>query len=427
MNESKNIDEHDFDDVDDQDFSEDIPPSEGSMVKFIIKQLHFGMSLTNITLPTFILEPRSTLERFMDWAVHGDLLRGTEKEPDPLIRCLRLCTWIVSGFHMGSLLPKKPYNSVIGEVYRATVVDEKDDIIGCYVAEQVSHHPPITAFHYCDRKGNAIIWGHTEMRSKFYFNSIAALMEHENTQVNYEIPSLGESYTFNFPNMYGKGILVGKMRMEIGGTVKIKCKKTNVKAKIVFLEKPLIGKKYNMFEGYIYQKNKKEPEITFYGRWSAFMKAIDNRNGNVMIPFNVKTVLPLKIVNPPLSEQVDYESKKIWECVTHYLNEKDSFNATKHKHAIEEKQMKEEKYLEENGVPWELQLFHFDKDMNRYVPNDLNLNPYDPNEPKQQMPSGFHIPNPIQQMLDNNLTKTFNEIHHETESNIQTDHHFVFN
>ena len=92
--------------IDNEDFSEEIPKKEGSVIWHLIGQLHFGMSLSRITLPTFILETRSTIERFTDWMVHADILRKVQFESDPLIRCLHRCTWSVSGFHVSPRTPK---------------------------------------------------------------------------------------------------------------------------------------------------------------------------------------------------------------------------------------------------------------------------------------------------------------------------------
>ena len=189
-----------LDDIDNQDFSETIPKKEGSVVWHLVSQLKVGMSLARITLPTFILETRSTLERFTDWMAHADILRKAANADDPVMRCLHLCTWIVSGFHLAPRTPKKPYNSMLGEVFRAILIGEEGKAIGSYVAEQVSHHPPISAFHYVDRGGGVVIWGHSEMRSKFLGNSIVALMD-KNTRVNLDLLNRGESYEFNFPNM----------------------------------------------------------------------------------------------------------------------------------------------------------------------------------------------------------------------------------
>ena len=72
---------------------------------------------------------------------------------------------------------------------------------------------------------------------------------------------------------------------------------------------------------------------------------------------------------PPLNEQSPYESQYLWQKVTQYLEAKDTVHATDHKLALEEKQRIERKYFEDNNIPWEFQLFHYDEQRKRYVPN----------------------------------------------------------
>ena len=406
----------DLENIDNQDFSEAIPPSEGSVIGFLLKQLRPGMSLSRITLPTFILETRSTIQRLTDWMAHADILRKVADEEDPYIRMLHLCTWIVSGFHVSPRLPKKPYNSLLGEVFRCTLHNPDGSIGGTYEAEQVSHHPPVSAFYYQDRKGGSVIWGHTEMRSKFYGNSAAALMDHENTKVTFECTKLGESYDFNLPDMYCRGILIGTLVIEMCGQVRVTCPKTGVTAIIYFDEKPMLRGKYNCVHGSIFEANPENPKkpktiIKIDGRWSAYLRATDTRNNKVWLPFDVRKAVPLVITAPPLEEQCPYESEYAWQNVTRYLNEKNTDFATDHKLALEEKQRAERKYFEDNNLEWKLQRFHYDKDLQRYVPNALNTKPYSPDEEPQKMPEPFHIPDLIQQATDAGVVPTMAEVH----------------
>ena len=48
----------------------------GSVITHLISQVHLGMDLTRIVLPTFILERRSLLEMFADFIAHPDLFVG---------------------------------------------------------------------------------------------------------------------------------------------------------------------------------------------------------------------------------------------------------------------------------------------------------------------------------------------------------------
>ena len=46
------------------------------MLLALISQLRIGMDLSRVVLPTFILEPRSMLERVTDFLSHPDLIFG---------------------------------------------------------------------------------------------------------------------------------------------------------------------------------------------------------------------------------------------------------------------------------------------------------------------------------------------------------------
>lgn len=45
-----------------------------SLIWFLMKQVRPGMDLSKVVLPTFILEPRSFLEKLADSYYHADLL-----------------------------------------------------------------------------------------------------------------------------------------------------------------------------------------------------------------------------------------------------------------------------------------------------------------------------------------------------------------
>ena len=58
-----------------QDEGQEVLDDEPKNVLFaMIRQLKIGMDLHRITFPTFVLEPRSMLERITDFMAHQDLL-----------------------------------------------------------------------------------------------------------------------------------------------------------------------------------------------------------------------------------------------------------------------------------------------------------------------------------------------------------------
>ncbi|CAH8676769.1 unnamed protein product [Schistosoma rodhaini] len=110
-----------FDELyDDENEEECSVQSHGSVITHLLSQLRIGMDLTRITLPTFILERRSTLEMYADFLAHADLwavIPNGSTPRDRMVSCLR---WYLSAFHAGrrSSVAKKPYNPTLGEIFR---------------------------------------------------------------------------------------------------------------------------------------------------------------------------------------------------------------------------------------------------------------------------------------------------------------------
>jgi hypothetical protein len=81
--------------------------------------------------------------------------------------------------------------------------------------------------------------------------------------------------------------------------------------------------------------------------------------------------------------------------------------------ALEEKQRALIKYMKTERLNWELQAFHFDTRQRRYIPNGLNLTPYDPGEPPLAMPPPFAVPEFILELERRGVTRPFAQIHVE--------------
>jgi len=54
--------------------TEELAEENKSLLWFLIKQVRPGMDLSRVVLPTFILEPRSFLDKLSDYYYHADYL-----------------------------------------------------------------------------------------------------------------------------------------------------------------------------------------------------------------------------------------------------------------------------------------------------------------------------------------------------------------
>lgn len=214
------------------ELNETLADENKSLVWPILKQLRPGMDLTRIALPTFILEPRCLLDRLGDYFFHVDELARAATEADPIQRMLGVVRWYISGFYATPKGVKKPYNPILGQTFRCCWL-HPDGTRTFYIAEQVSHYPPISAFYASNRTAGYVVSGVILTHSKFFAAppTVASVLEGSATL---HLLNLNESYTITFPNVYAKGILIGTLSMELGGTPSITCAQTGLQATIEF-------------------------------------------------------------------------------------------------------------------------------------------------------------------------------------------------
>lgn len=56
------------------DLTEEVPEENKTLIWTLLKQVRPGMDLSKVVLPTFILEPRSFLDKLTDYYYHCDIL-----------------------------------------------------------------------------------------------------------------------------------------------------------------------------------------------------------------------------------------------------------------------------------------------------------------------------------------------------------------
>lgn len=101
-----------------------------------------GKDLTKISLPVYFNEPLSMTQRVVESTEYcDDLLEKASLENDSLIRMAYVSAFMMSRFCTAVTRLQKPFNPLLGETYE--LVTNKFRLI----TEQVSHHPPITAYH----------------------------------------------------------------------------------------------------------------------------------------------------------------------------------------------------------------------------------------------------------------------------------------
>ncbi|KAJ7986629.1 hypothetical protein DPEC_G00341860 [Dallia pectoralis] len=374
-NGTTDADQFDSHDDDAEDQGESVEEHK-SVIMHLLSQVRLGMDLTKVVLPTFILERRSLLEMYADFFAHPDLFVSIADQPEPKERMVQVVKWYMSAFHAGrkSSVAKKPYNPILGEVFFChwDLPSESDEHPSTepslegpvpwapansvsFVAEQVSHHPPISAFYAeCLNKKiqfNAHIW----TKSKFLGMSIGV---HNIGQGCVSCLEHDEHYILTFPNGYGRSILTVPW-VELGGECNIICSKTGYSASMVFHTKPFYGGKKHRITAEIFPPNDKKSFCSIEGEWNGVMYA-KWASGENSLFIDTKKMGCIKKKVRKLEDQLDHESRSLWKDVTVSLKARDIDAATEAKHRLEEKQRAEARERKENELQWETRLFHED-------------------------------------------------------------------
>uniref|UniRef100_A0A8D0CUQ0 Oxysterol-binding protein n=1 Tax=Sander lucioperca TaxID=283035 RepID=A0A8D0CUQ0_SANLU len=335
--------------------TETVSEENKSLIWTLLKQVRPGMDLSKVVLPTFILEPRSFLDKLSDYYYHADFLSEAAIEENAYNRMKKVVKWYISGFYKKPKGLKKPYNPIIGETYRCMWLHQKTNSKTFYIAEQVSHHPPVSAFYVSNRKDGFCLSGSILAKSKFYGNSLSAILDGE---ARLTFLNRGEDYVMNMPYAHCKGILYGTMTLELGGQVTIACEKTGYSAQLEFKLKPFLGSSDNVNQVSGKIKLGKEVLATLEGHWDSEIFINDKKTGTVDTFWNPTPELRqsrLTRYTVPPEEQGESESERLWQHVTRAINNKDQIEATNEKFILEEAQRKsarERKAKCEEWISW---------------------------------------------------------------------------
>ncbi|CAI8010196.1 Oxysterol-binding protein-related protein 9 [Geodia barretti] len=243
----------------DQELHEDDDASSGvaqnrSIIMHMLSQARVGMDLTRITLPTFILEKRSLLEMYAEFFAHPDLFASIPDNSDPRERIIAIARYYCSAFHAArkGAVAKKPYNPILGETFRCywdlpggrrnAPDDDSKRLIQsgpvpyasyssvAFVAEQVSHHPPVSGFYAECIPKRMYVNGSIYTKSKFLGLSLGV---HHIGSVRLCLMDYGEEYRVNLPNAYARSILTVPW-LELGGKCHIECLQNGYTADVEF-------------------------------------------------------------------------------------------------------------------------------------------------------------------------------------------------
>uniref|UniRef100_A0A671YTK8 Oxysterol-binding protein n=1 Tax=Sparus aurata TaxID=8175 RepID=A0A671YTK8_SPAAU len=224
-----------------------------------------GMELSKIAMPVVFNEPLSFLQRLTEYMEHTHLIHQANATTDSVERMKCVAAFAVSAVASQWERTGKPFNPLLGETYELI----REDLGFRWMSEQVSHHPPVSAFQAEGLKDDFVFHGSIYPKLKFWGKSIEAEPKGLITLELYN-----EAYTWTNPTCCVHNIIVGQLWIEQYGNVEVINHKTGERCSMTFKPCGLFGKELHKVEGYILDKSKKKL-CAIYGKWTECLYTVD--------------------------------------------------------------------------------------------------------------------------------------------------------
>lgn len=370
----------------DETVGEAVPASQrGSWSSFLKSIASFSGDLSSLTAPPFILSPISLTEFPAYWCERPDLFAAIADAKAGQDRHVAVLKWFISTLkdqytsrneEMGS--EKKPLNPVLGELFYAHWPDKGGRGQTNLLVEQVSHHPPITAYVIENKAKEIKLVGHNAQKTTFSAGSIIV------KQIGHAILTIkGQEYLITLPKLRIDGLWYGSPYIELVDTSSIigegyvstieykgkgyfSGKSHSFKATVVPISADGTAAAAassgggGWFGGKSSSSSSSSDELIVEGTWhetSTYSKGAKGGFHNSAVGKELATVVGAG----PEGAMGEYETRKLWEQVAKGIREGDFELASKEKTRIENDQRQMRKDEQAAGTKWPLKHFQYEE------------------------------------------------------------------
>lgn len=357
--------------------------SSSSWTSFLKSVASFSGDISSLTAPPFILSTTSLSEFPQYWAEHPDLFiepslineknykdkfpEITNIESPEIARMIAVTKWFIATLKsqycsrnesMGT--EKKPLNPFLGEIFVGKWDNKSNESYGetILLSEQVSHHPPKTAYTIFNDKNNIKLEGYNQVKATFSKTLMLGVKQlgHAMLQIN------DESFLVTLPALHIEGILMAAPFVELNGKSMILSSSGSVTI-IEYSGRGYFSGKKNTFKAKLYKNiddynNNEYPLYTMSGQWSGMSKITNGETGEEFGTFYDAVNHPTEhIYVKPIEDQNPLESRRAWEKVAEGITFGDMTMISQEKGKIENQQRELRKKEEEEGTEWQRRWF----------------------------------------------------------------------
>ncbi|KAH7103724.1 Oxysterol-binding protein [Auriculariales sp. MPI-PUGE-AT-0066] len=341
-----------------------VPPAQRSTWTSFIKSIaSVSGDLSSLTAPPFILSPVSLTEFPAYWNERPELFADIAGGKTPEARAELVLKWFLATLKgqymsrnetMGS--EKKPLNPVLGEIFRGHWPDKNGRGKSVLLVEQVSHHPPITAYWIRNATKGLTLQGFSGQKTSFSAGSII-VKQVGHAMLTIELPSGGkEQYLITLPKLRIDGLWYGSPYVELTESSHIQSS-TGWLATIEYKGKGYFSGKAHSFKATLVHNGADakhaDTEHVYEGQWSETGKKHGGADAwlDVTPPKEEVTVAPLDKMTHP------FESRKLWKLVAQGIKTGDFDLAARDKTRIENEARQRRKDEQTAGTTWSLEYF----------------------------------------------------------------------
>ncbi|XP_063777778.1 oxysterol-binding protein-related protein 3 isoform X2 [Pseudophryne corroboree] len=347
-------------------------PNTSNISLWNILRNNIGKDLSKVSMPVQLNEPLNTLQRLCEELEYSELLDKASQTQDPFERMVYIATFAVSTYapsfyRAGS----KPFNPVLGETYEYWNEDKGYK----FIAEQVSHHPPVSACHA--ESDNFFLYQDIRWKNKFWGKSMEIVPIGTTHLI---LPGFEDHYEWNKVTSCIHNILSGQRWIEHYGEIIIKNTTSNTcHCKVTFVKAKYWNPNVHEIEGTVMDSNGKVVHRLF-GKWheSLFYRSpsspICTWRTNPM-PKDSELYYGFTRYALQLNE-IDPKTKPLLPCTDtrfrpdqRFLEEGNVDGATAQKERIEQLQRERRRVLEENNLDHQARFFRKSSD-DSWVTND---------------------------------------------------------
>lgn len=251
---------------------------------------------------------------------------------------------------------KKPLNPFLGELFLGHW-DEPEIGRTEMVSEQVSHHPPVTAYHISNEKHKISLQGYNGQKASFSRTIHIKQIGHSLLTLHPPGSDTPETYLITLPALHIENLIYGAPFVELGKFTHV-VSSSGYTAKLDYAGKGWLSGKKNTFTAAIWESAKgseKAPLYSLDGQWSDTytLKEGDGKKGKELETIKTKDVKLSKLILAPLEEQDPLESRKAWRSVARSIEKGDMDATSYYKSRIENAQRALRKQEQEENRAWQ--------------------------------------------------------------------------